>query len=1763
MTNFEIIDQGCSVTGRRGIGRASEIAPIQRIPKCNSAPECPLNIELEQSSKIRSKPVMAESPRADSPLALRSITKKTNKSQSDLMNTIINNRFGLKTKTIKRLILMDSVCLPDAIDEVNRSRLATGFTLIEPSSLTDFLEHIDSLMSIEELESFALEKFKKSKMPIYVKRRLKNAKNRRLSDLRINRSKERDRIPIYPDDIDPFSAYYYDLNMKKARGRIITESNIQGSNFLEDFKFSDVMEFKPIEGSSGHFVATSCVFMYQLYRSENIIDYATCVYQYIRASGINYKLILRPISDVLDSCLEYIKTPFKSEEIISESFLCRSQDFMNFIVSIMDSAVARSIKNLILTVTSMRLFDKDISRSIVKYIGKPTPGPVLDVVFTMLEDLLNLMKVGDAIATGTPICDALFSKDPVTEAIMSAHLLLEKRDYLYEGLAIEGYMCQREFMMKAAQLLEFLESSLKHYSITSPTFRSISSVTLQLRKVTNELTAVIQASTRTPPLCFVIHGPPGIGKSKICEYLFDIHSETVGRKFDMSHVYVKNSTSEYWEKYNSMKHPYVFISEPGKVHATIAASKGDDGVFELLSLVDSLPYSLNMAFGEKGGVFFNSEMIVCDTNNPDFNLAKIAAAPAAYRRRFVYIAPVVRDEYRKEDSDALDPAKSIKAGGNFLDRFHWNIYIQKPINNKQSQKVLLATNGDFETFERTIYNLIVKHIKDEKLVSDNVKDIHFSDRIQKYKDEIKEGLLPADVDDIKAESEILNKISAKANQQYANISNYDIRAGAHRFMQGCIRTRNNVINHFNNGYQYILDLSIYSGSVLITAMFLMIQLLFSYGLLGRQENLWTISRPRITIGILLSIYLYSTFPVFTFGFLIAFWRIQGVWYYFKYLLLLFCKRRTKQQLKRSWDRFSFHIGLNTNPSYFIQAHSRHLFYISGFLASIQAISLFRAYLKSRNIYTEAVLSKFVIPDDSNDELHEMEKTFHCGESYKRFKNKIHPIWNTREILDVCIHTGTGEELSMAIARNIRYATVIGEVTTNTYVFGICGNFALINSHAIIGDNVEIWLSTDGSVVSDPSNHPYKFKKTRINARSVRNLGNDCSLVSLSCNPFRNILQHIAKDNDFFYQVEAFFCNENLKAQYKETPLSVTHAGVHKISMTPYFQYSYLNHKPGLCGMPLIVRKDKGWCVAAIHAAGNTSTNDCYGVCISQHQIIDGIKSIIEGTNLMEIASEGLVIEGLCDPSERSPLRFEPTSNLDYYGKIPGNVFMKNRSRLTKSPFAGRIDDILSDVYEFKHDVEFGPPLMRPAMIEGQYVSPWNRWYRSRDVQNAPLDRDILENVIDIYSTHIVEGLREVGVTELNPLNIESAINGVLDDPFIRRVNATTSGGFGYPGSKDKHIPLVDEEASLREPTPDLKARLVTILKQYRAKRTVSPVSKSCLKDEAREWKKILSGNTRVFFCGPIDTLILCRMFLAPFFTLMVEHGGIFGSAVGINMMNGSDDFVKDLLDFSDLIMEGDYKSFDIGMPFEIGWAASSIVLKVLEAMGYNEEALNVVKSMLTDNLFPVIEVLSDIFRAMGLQISGKYATAEENSIRGCIMLLYFWYSHERLKKMNFFTHVKMITYGDDVLAAVKPAVAEYFNNVTYQAFVRSQYNMDFTSATKDLDIEPFVNIHTASFLKRTFKFSEEYNRWLGRLDMNSVHKALTWYLPSGNVSREKQLTDTCISMLWELWFHSSREQFTNVRDALILMCVETLELSSIDLNNIFPLFEDIESNVLI
>jgi len=441
--------------------------------------------------------------------------------------------------------------------------------------------------------------------------------------------------------------------------------------------------------------------------------------------------------------------------------------------------------------------------------------------------------------------------------------------------------------------------------------------------------------------------------------------------------------------------------------------------------------------------------------------------------------------------------------------------------------------------------------------------------------------------------------------------------------------------------------------------------------------------------------------------------------------------------------------------------------------------------------------------------------------------------------------------------------------------------------------------------------------------------------------------------------------------------------------------------------------------------------------------------------------------------------------------------------------------------------------MAPFTRDGNYVSPFNICLEKISSQRACLDPVILDRIVHEFTAFIVGNLEKENA-RMQPLTMECAVNGAPLDPFIRRMNASTSAAFGNPGKKSLYLPIVyeDEKLLIREPVESIKLEILEIMEGYRSGVARGVVNKVQLKDEPREISKVIAGKTRPFYMSPLSYLILSRMYLAPFYSQMVENSSSFGCAVGVNMHSDARKLVDWLSSFGSSWLEGDYGAFDQLMPFDIGHAANTVVYRVLETFGYNGDALSIVKGLLTDALYPQIEVLNDLFEVPGLQPSGKYATAEDNSLRGVLIMMYNFYSIEVHRELLFFDCVRPVVYGDDMLAAVKPLVESSFNNLVYKDCCESLLNLTFTSPSKSGEMEKFVCVDTCTFLKRRFEFREDISEWVAPLDMNSLFKTLQWTLPSTVVAPSEQMKGAVISVLWEVAIAFPKNVFDRFKDGV-------------------------------
>jgi len=805
------------------------------------------------------------------------------------------------------------------------------------------------------------------------------------------------------------------------------------------------------------------------------------------------------------------------------------------------------------------------------------------------------------------------------------------------------------------------------------------------------------------------------------------------------------------------------------------------------------------------------------------------------------------------------------------------------------------------------------------------------------------------------------------------------------------------------------------------------------------------------------------------------------------------------------------------------------------------LSVILMTLAASAVFWLSFSKKTDIKGKTEGELDDACSSFGLGPSLARRENKIDKDqWGIRTVKpksSVCLEKPTA--LATLVSGNVRSMIVTYPDRDNKLVgfaTGLFGDWLVSSSHyfATKADHVvlDIALSRDGE-------RKFQSVEKKIYLKDIVSVGDDLSAFRVPSMVFKDIRKHLTPDDSFAKTGEFYIpCVDHSGIAVLETsPMHAYHVPTKQVFvLSKSLSYDAGSVGAGHCGLPLIYMRDGGSAVCGFHCAGN-GTRGFAGLL--NRKLVDNLHDsrLLEAfsdPHVSNIVTNCVESVSFADPKPKSPFAHNGFENINYVGSLDKVVMMNQKSKLVRSVFSPILPELFLQVFNHCPRVLTGRPVMKPMRVDNQWLDPFSRNLHKVNKSKKTLDDRLLHVVVSTLTDHIVSSLTEEKISNLNPLTLELAINGAEYDCYLRRVSASKSAGFGFPGAKSKHLPLVDDTV-VRMVTPELESCLVSILSAFEKGELVHFVYTAALKDEPRDLAKVAVGNTRVFFVSPLPLLVLQRMFLAPFYTLMVQFCDVFCDALGTDMHREGDEIYAKLVTFSDLWMEGDYGGYDVSMPFDIGLASSTVVYNVLAHFGYSQSALNVVSALLNEGLHPFVEMNGDVYTSPALQPSGKYATAEDNSLRGLVMLMYCWYSNPDLQSRNFFDYVKAVLYGDDMLAAVKPEVSDLFNNLTYARFVTEVYGMEFTTAQKGSVSQPFVSPQEASFLKRKFAYHPVLDRVVAPLDLDSLYKTLEWRLPSNAVSEVEQTISMADSTVREAYFHCTKQQHDRFRDALILV----------------------------
>jgi hypothetical protein len=493
------------------------------------------------------------------------------------------------------------------------------------------------------------------------------------------------------------------------------------------------------------------------------------------------------------------------------------------------------------------------------------------------------------------------------------------------------------------------------------------------------------------------------------------------------------------------------------------------------------------------------------------------------------------------------------------------------------------------------------------------------------------------------------------------------------------------------------------------------------------------------------------------------------------------------------------------------------------------------------------------------------------------------------------------------------------------------------------------------------------------------------------------------------------------------------------------------------------------------------------------------------------------------PTDMSPLlKLSEDSGFEYYGTIDTPV-----TRFTHTVHKTIICDSVCEKFGVKLNHKPPPPgktwVHHLACIENT-TNP-NQGFDQTLVEAAACD--VIESMGPTLKL-LANGAR--------PMSLDETVNGVIGVPGLEKMNRKTSAGFPYFKAKNKLCEIVDEKMILPDEMIEEYERAKEIWKC--GQRTYEVFHQS-LKDEPIKNSKVVA---RTFQCSNMNLSLGLRQYYLPVLVVMLQRPEVFEMAVGCNAEGPEwEAVIKSISKYGDdRIVAGDYKNYDQKMSSQVLSAAFSIFIEFAQSIGYTEEELEIMRTLATEVIFPVVHMNGDIFKLFGSMTSGNSLTTIGNCMCNSLLhrICYFGLARQlNLKVPPFKAVSSLMTYGDDCADSVRPGF-DWFNHTNRQEYF-AKHNIVYTMAVKDQDSVPFINIYELSFLKRTPRYDEELDAVLGPLDETSIFKSLQFITKSQLSAHESAAVNMDNALA--AWFFHGREIY-DARSAIAFEILEDYDL---------------------
>ncbi|UHK03265.1 MAG: polyprotein [Hangzhou iflavirus 4] len=420
---------------------------------------------------------------------------------------------------------------------------------------------------------------------------------------------------------------------------------------------------------------------------------------------------------------------------------------------------------------------------------------------------------------------------------------------------------------------------------------------------------------------------------------------------------------------------------------------------------------------------------------------------------------------------------------------------------------------------------------------------------------------------------------------------------------------------------------------------------------------------------------------------------------------------------------------------------------------------------------------------------------------------------------------------------------------------------------------------------------------------------------------------------------------------------------------------------------------------------------------------------------------------------------------------------------------------------------------RVEVPEGTVYSPLWSGVANMGIVTMDFPKLTLDTAMDYLKQRLITlapPLRE----NVRPLTMNHAICGIPGMDYYESLNFSTSEGFPWSrfrpaGERCKEWLFdfdTDEDGNrvLYSVHPELWDQMTAEEDDRVNGIPVDVVFDDCLKDARLPLEKIKKpGKTRIFSISPIQYTIPFKRYFGDFIAAFTAARLKLNHAIGI-ACDGPEwgMLIRKLVTHGTNYVTGDYKNFGPGLN-------TACLLKVCECIlawyehydqSHDRERSNKIRRALLSELVCARHCAYDfVYNVFAGIPSGCPATAPLNSLVNEMYMLSAWIhimeDTEYCSLNYFFSHTKLITYGDDFILSVHNDVVDRFNGVSIQNFFQ-QYNIVLTSANKTSEVMTAYtkNIYECTFLKRGFaRHPTRAHEFLAPLDLDfSVKDVANW-----------------------------------------------------------------------